>query len=368
MKVIASYALALALAFGASSCSSAQKSESKNQPEVKNLIYIIGDGMGLAHATMLMVEGGYQPTVFDQAENIALQKTYSLNNRVTDSAAAGTALSTGSKTNNKMISMAPDSTSLKSIMTTASENGKATGVVVTSVVQHATPAVFYASTDSRYNYDKISEQLAQSSLDVVIGGGAKYLRDESYETTPESIMRSRGYQVVEDMTALKSIEKGKVLGIFSDKDLPAAGERGNYLPEATAEALKILNNDSTDGFMLMVEGSQIDWAAHANDAEWLLKEMKDFNATVETAIEFAKQTPGTLVVVTADHETGGLSITSNNTDFTLSDSGVNYNFGTKGHSGSLVPVYLYGAGAESINGIMENCDLANRLIDLMVTE
>ena len=140
------------------------------------------------------------------------------------------------------------------------------------------------------------------------------------------------------------------------------------MKEATEKALEILSNncaDSKKGFMLMVEGSQIDSEGHANNAAGILEETRDFAQAVGAAMDFADRNPGTLVVVTADHETSGLSITSNKTDFTLSDSGIGYDFGTTGHTGIMVPVYLYGTGAEQINGIMDNTDLPKKLAELM---
>ena len=145
--------------------------------EVKNIIFLIGDGMGLASASMMQLENNYAPTIFDEADNVALQKTYSLDNRVTDSAASGTALATGFKTNNTMLGQLPNGTNVESLMELAADRGKATGLVVTTYLQHATPGAFYAHVPSRHEYATISEQLLASDIDIAIGGGMAFFEE-----------------------------------------------------------------------------------------------------------------------------------------------------------------------------------------------
>ena len=150
-----------------------------------------------------------------------------------------------------------------------------------------------------------------------------------------------------------------------------APARGDFPPRAAQRAMELLADGSAgndEGFLLMIEGSIIDGGGHANDAAWLLAEMRDFEQTVAAAMDFADRTPGTLVIVAADHETGGLSICSGNPDFTLSESGIDYRFATKGHTGILLPVYLYGAGADAIHGIMDNTELSHRIMQLLDLE
>ena len=167
---------------------------------VRNLIYLIGDGMGLSHVSMLMLEEGYGTTAFDRAQNIALITTYSANNRVTDSAAAGTALATGHKTGNGMLGVLPDSTAAESIMADAIRAGMPTGVVVTSTLQHATPGAFYAHVPYRRQYQRISDQLAGSDLTVAFGGGLKYAETSEREDGVPGIerLRDRGFRVLTD--------------------------------------------------------------------------------------------------------------------------------------------------------------------------
>ena len=328
--------------------------------EVKNIIFLIGDGMGLASASMMQLENNYEPTIFDSADNIALQKTYSLDNRVTDSAASGTALATGFKTNNTMLGQLPDGTNPESLMELATDKGKATGLVVTTYLQHATPGAFYAHVPSRHEYATISEQLLASDIDIAIGGGMAFFKERynNHKKATKAITES-GFTLVESLDADMSGER--ILTLLADKEIE---NRTGYLAKATAMAIEHLDNND-NGFVLMVEGSLIDGMGHGNDAKGQQGEMRDFMEAIEVAVAYAREHTDTLVVVTADHETGGLAIISGNADFNLSEQGVEYKWATGGHSGVMVPIYLYGTGAELINGVMENADLGKRLKELI---
>ena len=308
--------------------------------EVKNIIFLIGDGMGLASASMMQLENNYEPTIFDSADNIALQKTYSLDNRVTDSAASGTALATGFKTNNTMLGQLPDGTNPESLMELAADKGKATGLVVTTYLQHATPGAFYAHVPSRHEYATISEQLLASDIDIAIGGGMAFFKERynNRKKATKAITES-GFTLVESLDADMSGER--ILALLADKEIE---NRTGYLAKATAMAIEHLDNND-NGFVLMVEGSLIDGMGHGNDAKGQQGEMRDFMEAIEVAVAYAREHTDTLVVVTADHETGGLAIISGNADFNLSEQGVEYKWATGGHSGVMVPIYLYGTGA-----------------------
>lgn len=336
------------------------------QEPVKNIIYLIGDGMGLASVSMMQLENRYEPTIFDKAENIALQKSYSADNRVTDSAASGTALATGYKTNNTYLGVTPDGSAVESLMEQAQSKNMATGVVVTTYLQHATPAAFYAHIASRHEYATISEQLLNSRLDVAIGGGMEFF-EERYGSTckAKKAIAESGFEYVSTM---KKLNKGdnatRTLALVADKEVGA--DSGDYLAEATSKALEMLEERGGEhGFVLMVEGSLIDGMGHGNDAKAQQREMLSFMQAIEVAVDYASEHPDTLVVVTADHSTGGLTIVSAEADFTLSEQGVEYRWTTKGHSGEMIPIYLYGAGAEHINGIMENSELGAKLKELI---
>ena len=336
---------------------------------IKNIILLIGDGMGLVPASMMQIENNYTPTIFDRAENVALTKTYSADNRVTDSAAAGTALATGHKTNNTFVGVLSDGTAVESLMDVAKREGKATGVAVTIYLQHATPAAFYAHSTRRHDNALITRQLAAASLDVAIGGGmAEFVSLYGSEEEARNALSNNGFNLVRTMEELGR-ERGdkRVMALLSDWEVGA--DTGDYLAEATREAIRLLDKrDNDKAFALMVEGSLIDGMCHANDARAAQRELEGFMKAVEVAVEYAERTPGTLVVVTADHGTGGMTIVSCDTNFNLSEQGVEYRFSTTGHSAEMVPVYLYGTGVESINGIMENSELGAKLKELIARD
>lgn len=340
----------------------------EQEPEVKNIIYMIGDGMGLAQASLVKIEGKYAPTAYDRAKNVALQTNYSANNRVTDSAASGTALATGYKTNNGTLGQTADGTRVESIMAKADAIGYESGIVVTCYVNHATPGAFYAHRESRNDNDGIVEDFMNSSVDVLFGGGTRFFNEyfAKNNTTFDEAFKAKGFTILKDQSEMASVSEGKVVGLFAETNIPLMRQgRGDYLPNATAKALEILTNnvekDGKKGFVLMVEGSQIDGEGHSNNIEGVLAETRDFAKAVAVAMDYADAHPGTLVVVTGDHETGGLSIPSHNTDFTMPESGISYGFSTTGHTGIMLPIYLYGTGAECINGILDNTELSQQL-------
>lgn len=342
----------------------------RSQPEVRNVIMLIGDGMGVAHISALMLEEKYQPINMDRAQSAALIKTYSANNRVTDSAAAGTALATGSKTGNHYVGVTIEGDTLISLITRAERRGMQTAEVVTCYLTHATPAAFYAHTDDRSRYEDIAVQFLTSGIDVAFAGGRKDFaaRKDGRNLIPE--LETAGYKVVNELDEVEDIHEGRVVGLFADGHLPMATEpdRGDYLPKATAKALEILTANCSKercGFFMMVEGSLIDFAGHNNDAKQIYAEMKDFDEVVGIAFDYADQHEGTLVVVCADHETGGLSLPSSKTDFTLSESGVEYRYGTTSHSGTMIPALFYGTGAKEFSGIMDNTELSRRIAELL---
>ena len=340
-------------------CMGCDQGYRNDRAEVKNLIYLIGDGMGLAQMCMLEVENDYAPTAFTEAEHVSLITTRSANNRVTDSAAAGTALACGAKTNNSTLGMGPDSARLTSMMELARDKGLATGLVVSCYLQHATPGAFYAHQPKRHLYDEITDDLVASNFDVMIGGGTRWLTEEHRTTLTE-----QGYTLAFTREEALAATSTPLLAMVEEEYLPQAPERGDFIPRATAKALELLSKDE-DGFMLMVEGSQIDGAGHGNNAAHLLAEMQDFEQVVRLAVDFANTHPGTLVVVVADHETGGLSMPSGKSDFTLSESGIDYRFGTGSHSAIRVPAYLYGTGSDRFEALMDNTELSNRIMELM---
>lgn len=344
--------------------------ESGDEP-VRSVILMIGDGMGMAHITALSMEQDFAPLNMERAPYIGIQKTYSLNNRVTDSAASGTALATGSKTCNGYVALTTEGQPLESSLSAAQARGMSTALIVTCPPTAATPAVFYAHTRKRRDHEQIALQLLGSGIDFVSGSGRRYFdrRSDGRDLTAE--FRERGYTYAPDRPALLETASLPVIMLSDDtKNMPyrvddSLGIRANYLAEATAKALELFDAEGRDGFFMMVEGSLIDYASHDNRMDAVLGEVRDFDNAVRVAFDYADRTPGTLVVVTGDHETGGLTIVSNDTDFTRKEAGVDYRFSTVSHSASFIPVFAYGTGARHFAGVMENADIGRKIKELL---
>ncbi|WP_371807210.1 alkaline phosphatase [Halalkalibacter krulwichiae] len=288
---------------------------SHSNAKVDNVIYMIPDGYSASYATNYRIYKGEDPVLDSML--VGMMKTNSADNWVTDSAAAGTAMATGVKTNNGMVSVTPDGEPLETILQAAGDAGKSTGLVATSTITHATPAVFGSHVESRGSEADIALQLA-NEIDVLLGGGkANFLpkseggNQEERHLIDEAI--ENGYQFVETREELLALngQADKVLGLFATGAMAPELDRDvteePSLAEMTKAAIDTLSKEK-DGFFLMVEGSQIDWAGHAHDAAWAMKDTEAFEEAVKEALEFAKNDRKTLVVVAGDHDTGGMSV------------------------------------------------------------
>ena len=340
-----------------------------NEAKVKNVIMLIGDGMGPTHIPALMLEEQYAPTNFQRAKQAAFVTTYSSNNRVTDSAAAGTALACGEKTNNSVIGLNAKGDTIYSNISLAESLGMESALVVSCDITHATPAAFYAHAAHRDEREAIASWLPKSGIDVIFGGGLSAFIERSDSANLMKQFEEGGYLIASSLNETDSVKDGKVIGLFAEKHLPSMiNGRGDILPSATAKALEILTNNCNKkgcGFFMMVEGSQIDFESHANNAKGIYAEMKDFDTVVGVAFDYADTHPGTLVIVCADHDTGGMSIPSCKTDFTLGESGVEYNFGSTSHTATMTPALFYGTGADEFGAIIDNTDIAKKIRELL---
>lgn len=333
----------------------------QKNPKVKNIILLIGDGMGVAqvYAGMSVADNPLNIVQFPYSGFLA---TFSADNYITDSAAGGTAISSGEKTNNGMIGVRPDSTDMVPITAIVQKAGLATGVLSTSAITHATPASFVAHDPSRDNYEAIAEDFLNGTADVFIGGGLNHFskRKDGRDLTAE--LKEKGYEIVTSLDALKASQSPKIAGLLAPGHMPTVAEgRKGQLDLMTRKAIEVLSKDK-DGFFLMVEGSMIDWGGHANDINYVTSEMIDFDEAVGAALQFAKTNKNTLVVVTADHETGGLNLTGD--EDAKGDSFVPV-FATTGHTGVMVPIFSYGPGAERFSGIHDNTYFFNAFQELL---
>ena len=333
-------------------------SSCKNQSQKpRNIILMIGDGMSTpqVYAAMLTSE---KNTSFERFPITGLVKTYSKSHKITDSAAGGTAIAIGQKTNNGMIGMNADSIPVPSILEILSDKGMKTGVIATSYITHATPASFVAKNINRNNYEEIANDFANcEKVDLLIGGGRKHFNKRSDGLNLIEKMQADGWNYYDTLINIDT-KAEKILVLADENHLPPYQQRGDFLSDATSIALKNLENKN--GFFLMIEGSQIDFACHNNDSTYLVNELLDFNNTINVVLDFAKENPNTLVIVTADHETGGLSIIDPGGRYTKTE----FNFSNGSHSPLLVPIFAFGPGADDFTGIMDNTDIMKKVLEL----
>jgi alkaline phosphatase len=358
MKKIPS--LLLLIIFGASltSCSSSGKLAENDTPEIRNVILMIGDGMGLPDVYAAMTVSD-KPLNIERCKITGLQKTFSSDNYITDSGAAGTALATGTKTKNGAIGVDSQGNHVRSILEMAEENGLATGLVSTSSVTHATPASFIAHQASRGSYEDIAMDFLKTDIDVFIGGGYDHFAKRKDKLNLIDSLKFRGYEVDTSMIQVLNSGSMKLAGLTAPVHNPYRLKgRGDMLPASSGKAIEILNKNPK-GFFLMIEGSQIDWAAHENVADTVVDETLDFDEAVGVALDFARKDGHTLVVITADHETGGVTITGGDRE----KHTVKLSFSTKDHTAVMVPVYAFGPGAEKFTGIYDNTELFKKLLN-----
>ena len=335
-----------------------KKEETPEPPKAVNVIYMIGDGMALPQVYAAMLASGEEMT-FSQFPYIGVVDTHSASNDITDSAAGGTALASDYKTKNGMVGMNPDSIPVQTVLEFMKEQGKETGIVVSCYVTHATPATFYAKVPKRSHYEDIAMQLAETdNVNLIIGGGRKHFtqRKDSLDLVQEMVEKY-GWTVYDTLADIDTTCK-KYAVLANDDHMPKAAERGDFLPRAVETALQTLDG-AENGFFLMVEGSQIDFACHGNDSTWMMDEMMDFDAAIKVALNYAKEKGNTLVVVTADHETGGLTLPDPNGKYTH----VVFNYSSWSHTCLPVMVYAYGPGAEKFTGWMQNNELKGRILE-----
>ncbi|HAA20233.1 MAG TPA: alkaline phosphatase [Cytophagales bacterium] len=335
-----------------STCSWAQSGQ-----ERPNIIFLIGDGMGLPQISAAMVKSD-ATLHFERFRHLGFIKTHSAVEKVTHSAAGATAFSAGTKTYNGAIGVDVDTVSVPTILEELEEQGYRTGLISTSSITHATPGSFYAHVKYRKLEEEIASYLPGSGVDFVAGGGTKFFADREDGANLVEDMRTEGWVVStnpEDEIVAPDLDT-KYCYLHAEDGMPRMLDgRGDFLPRATATALEYLSGGE-EPFFLMVEGSQIDWGGHANDLDYVLTELYDFNEVIGQVLDFAEADGNTLVVVTADHETGGLVLSGSLYGY----RNIEYKFATGGHSATLIPVFAYGPGAEHYQGIYQNTEIYHK--------
>jgi alkaline phosphatase len=315
--------------------------------------------MGLPQITGAMYMNNNK-TVFERFKNIGFHKSHSSDNLVTDSAAGATSFASGVKTYNGAIGVNSRKEPVPTVLEKAEQKGMATGMVVSSSITHATPAAFIAHVESREDYEGIALGFLDTPIDIFIGGGLDYFARRKDQRDLVSELTARGYEITNffnreiydlDITTKKNI------GYFTANGEPLPVSEGrDYLIPASKKAIDFLDERSPNGFFLMIEGSQIDWGGHANDSEYVVSELHDFEKVIDVVLDFAKRDKTTLVVVTADHETGGFAVQPGSS---LND--IKVAFTTKSHTALMIPVFADGPGAEAFRGIYENTAIYDKL-------
>jgi len=336
--------------------------------KVKNIIFLIGDGMGVSNVDAARIKacGADGRLNMERMPVCGLMKTHSESHLVTDSAAAGTALATGKKSYNGAISVDPKKKPLLSILEAAAKKGLKTGLVVTCTMSHATPAVFASHVESRNDQAEIAPQLIQNRVNILMGGGKEYFVPKSFEGSKRKDERNLlreaekiGYRILETKDDLDRAKGDLVLGLFQMGALETVSPEPS-LPEMTLKAINLLK-ENKKGFFLMVEGSQIDWANHANDPDYSIRQTLLFDQAVFVALDFALKDKKTLVLVTADHETGGLAVNQGK----LNGEDLEIGWTTKHHSASQVPIYAFGPGSLLFTGVLDNTQVPCKFAELL---
>jgi alkaline phosphatase len=401
MKKILLFAASMLIIF-LSAQGNTNQSSSKKATHPKYVFLFIGDGMGLSHVSMaeayLSTQKGQisnESISFTRFPVIGLVTTYSANSYITCSSAAGTAMSTGTKTNNYMLGVDPKGNKLRSISYKIHEKGIPVGIASSVTIDHATPGAFYASSTSRTNYYEIAEQLPKTGFEFFGGGGFVQPRGEKGDQQNiYELISKAGYKIIRGQENLKNkTQKDKVVFLQregKEGDLPYALDRkpGDLsLKEVVAAGIEHLYGNK--GFFMMAEGGKIDWAAHSNDGKADILEVLDFADAIEVAYQFYLKHPEeTLIIVTADHETGGVSL-GREKGYTLSlkeldpqtrsidsdksqkeqikelNNKANIGWTTTSHSGTMVPIYSIGAGSQEFSGRMDNTDIPRKITKLL---
>ena len=327
--------------------------------QVKNVILMIGDGMSLAHMYTAWTANRGQLWL-ENAQYTGLSKTWCTNRLVCDSGSGGTALATGQKTCYHAVGTDPQGNPLTTLCDLAKAKGKSAGIAVTCRLWDATPCDFSCHNLDRDKEQELIGDYPTSGLDYAFGGGAKYFTNRADGRDIFKELEANGYHVSRTWDDLAAWKSGKVFAVPYDVDTPLPDERGDLLARASLKGIELLNQNR-NGFFMMVEGSQLDDYGHFNQLDLLMKETLDFDQTIGKMMKWAAQDGETLVVVTADHETGGLTLVDGNKD----EGKVTCCFSTKSHSGVMVPVYAFGPGSEQFSGIMENTDIFKKIKVLM---
>ena len=371
----------LTLILGMSAVSSCCNGSCCKEDRAKYIFLFIGDGMGMSHVAVAEYylsnqagKLGGELLTMTTFPYFGSATTYSADNNVTCSSASGTAIACGEKTRNGMVGMNQDSVAIKSMAYELKEDGYKIGIITTVPVNHATPSAFYAHNISRKNTYEISQEIPSSGFEFFAASGFLEIKGKNGDLpSTDTFLEENGYNVcygLGEFNAESASAEKMVLCQYS----AMAKDADNYVSDVEyaqnmglADMLKagmqFLGEDKP--FFFMCEGGRIDWEAHANNAMPMIEEIIDFDQAIKVAYEFYQQHPDeTLIVVTADHETGGVALGKGKKELNWEDPNELkfIKWTTTGHTGGPVPVYAIGKGAEKFNGRMDNTDIKGKIL------
>lgn len=347
----------------AASCSTAFAQHQEERP--RNIILMIGDGMGITQITAGLIKNGRKLNL-ERCTHVGLHKNFPAGGGlIVDSAAGATAFSIGETTFNGAIGVATDSFARPTILELAEKKSMPTALIVTSTITHATPASFFAHVPSRSQMEDIAAFLPNSGVDLFVGGGQNYFdhRKDSCDLLQD--FKAKGYNIQEHIDCDADgivLDDEQTYGLFTAAGQPLPRTQGRtYLPSVSGKACDYLRKRAgKKGFFMMIEGSQIDWGGHANQSDYLIDEMIDFDNAIGEVLKFAEADGHTLVIITADHECGAYSILKGSTDAELKT-----HFASDYHTPDLIPVFAYGPGARHFTGIYTNTHIFHQMKRLL---
>ncbi|GAA4332219.1 hypothetical protein GCM10023149_38370 [Mucilaginibacter gynuensis] len=327
--------------------------------KIKNVILLIGDGMGLAQIQAALTANHGQLNML-QCRNIGLSQIKAANSDNTDSAAGATAMASGQKTNNRYLGMDSHGKPLTRLPDTLAHYGIKTSIISCADITDATPAAFYSHVQDREQSLNIAANFLDSHVDILIGSNQKSFFENTDKALVDKIAK-KGYHVAKTMDELKASNSDKQVILLNDAETrPVKNGRGDMLKQSVLQSIRLLAGNK-NGFFMMAEGAQIDYGGHANDLPYVITELHDFDQTVGEALKFADENGETLVIVTADHETGGLTLL----DASTAQGMVLGNFSTNDHTSISVPVFAYGPHSAEFNGTYQNTEIYHKILKLI---
>lgn len=327
--------------------------------KVKNVILLIGDGMGLAQVYASYTAAAGQLNLFNFI-NIGFSKTASADSYITDSAAGATAMATGKKTNNRYVGVDPAGNHLASIPELIAPKGMRSAVISAGDITDATPASFYAHQKERSLSEAIAADFMKSPVDILIGGNYKSFAQRQDDQDLIRQLQQKGYVTANQFSALDAISANRFVVLDDQAVTSLEKGRGDFLAKSLNKSLEALSQNKK-GFFIVAEGAQIDHGGHQNNMSVVVREMLDFDRAVGEAMKFVDQDGETLLIVTADHETGGLSLLHGD----MKNGTVAGNFSTDDHTALPVPVFAYGPHSLDFRGVYENTVLFERIMQIL---